>query len=68
MKVFTQVSEGKFQDTQHFAAPMPIQRASRHLTPGLVGHSEIGIVDEEWGFMTLIHDGRSFRNRPLAKR
>jgi hypothetical protein len=33
--VFTQVSEGKFQGTPHFAAPMPIKRPSRHSTPGL---------------------------------
>src|SRR5271156_5014044 len=35
LKAFTQVSEGKFRGTQHFAALMPIKLASRHLTPGL---------------------------------
>ena len=32
MQVLTQVSEGKFQVTRQFAAPMPIKCASRHLT------------------------------------
>jgi hypothetical protein len=34
LKVFTQVREGKFPGQRHFAAPMPIKRAFRHLTPG----------------------------------
>jgi hypothetical protein len=35
--VFTQVREGKFQVTRHFAAPMPIKPHPVYLTRGLFG-------------------------------